>query len=188
MTRSVRTTLAAFVAASVPATAFAAGGSGPDWGELGASIVNFFVYAAIVVTIGRKPIAEFYAARRQRVVDAVEASARATAAADEALKTTMAKIANLDAERDAIIAEFRALGEQERGRIIEQATADATRIRRDAELAAEREAARARADLEAKLVDLALSKARNDLHAQLTPMSHARLIDSGIESLRGAVN
>lgn len=162
--------------------------SAPSWSLLGSQIVNFAVYLGLLVMLGRKPAAAFFANRRAGITAAMQASRDATAAAEAELAATRARIARLDDERAAILTEFRELGEAERRRIVAQAEADATRIVRDAELAADREAARAKAELEARLVDLALSKARTQLADSLTPVSHAQLIDNGIDALRGAVN
>ena len=56
---------------AVPTAAWAVGGeshSGPNWVELGSAMFNFCVYIALLVWLGRKPIAEFYDTRRSAVL------------------------------------------------------------------------------------------------------------------------
>ncbi len=101
---------------------------------------------------------------------------------------TMTKIDNFDSEREAILAEFRELGDSERRKIVGDAEAEAAKIVRDAEQTAERELAQARESLRSTLVGSALGKAQSQLSAQMTPVTHAQLIDDGIEALASAAN
>lgn len=174
----------------VPATALAAGDAhaGPPWKELGSQIVNFIIYIALIVYVAKKPVLEFFQARRDDVTATMEASKKAAAEATARLAETRAKMDAFDAERQAILDEFRELGESERRRIVAQAEADAARIVRDAEIAAEREMKMAKATLEARMVDIALEKAGAELAAKMNPATQAKLIDNGIDALAGAAN
>ena len=175
------------VALVLPASAFAAGDShGPDWGELGSQIVNFCIYIALIVFVARKPAQEFFATRRAAVVDAMNASEQAVAAAEARLAETMKKLDTLDEEKAAVLREFRELGESERRRIVAAAESDAAKIVRDAEIAAERELRLAKAALERRMVDSALEKARQDVVARMNPMTQNQLIDNGIDALSSA--
>lgn len=182
--------LAVVVAALlVPVLALAAeegGAHGPDWKELGSQTVNFFVYLALIVMLAKKPALAFFQARREGVTAAIDASERAMRDAHARLEETKRKMDAFDAEREAILAEFRHLGESERRRIVAAAEVDAAKIVRDAEQAAERELKLARAALETRMVDQALSQAKRELASELTTSRQSQLIDNGIAALTGA--
>ncbi len=173
---------------AVPTAAWAVGGeshSGPNWVELGSAMFNFCVYIALLVWLGRKPIAEFYDTRRSAVLASVEQAKARTEAAEARLAETMDQLASFDSERERILAEFHDLGERERDRIIEQARQDADKILRDAGSAASREVRRAKVDLEGRLVRAALGRAESELRGKMTGTTQAKLIDDGIETLAG---
>ncbi len=181
---------AAVVAAILlaPALAFAAGGEhhGPDWPELGSQIINFCIYLGLIVFLAKKPAQAFFAARREAVVTAMNASQVALEAAEARLAETLKKIENLDGERESVLAEFRELGENERRRIVAEAEAEAAKIVKDAELGAERESKVAKSALERRMVDLALAQARAELNTQMNATTQSQLIDNGIAALSAA--
>jgi F-type H+-transporting ATPase subunit b len=185
------TLLASLTVLILPAAAFAAEGHGPpeaNWTELGSQTLNFLIYIGLIVFLAKKPVAAFFATRRADVAGAIESAKNATAAAEARLTETMAKIDNFDTEREAILAEFRELGDSERRKIVADAESEAAKIVRDAEQTAERELAQARESLRSSLVTAALGKAQSQLTAQMTPVTHAQLIDDGIEALATATN
>ena len=190
MKRQILAPSAALLVLAAPLTAFAAG-DGPveaDWTTLGSQIFNFCLYLAAIVFLAKGPVKAHFQARREAVTAGMEASKRAAEAAEAKLAETMAKIANFDAERAAILEEFRSLGESERRRIVAAAESDAAKIVREAEATAARDLNIAKVALESKMVDLALEKARADVAARLTPVTQVQLIDNGIDALSGAAN
>ncbi len=180
--------LAALTTTLVPASAFAAGPAEANWTELGSQTLNFLIYCGLIVFLAKKPVTDFFKSRRADVAGAIESAQSATEAAEARLAETMTKIDNFDSEREAILAEFRELGDSERRKIVGDAEAEAAKIVRDAEQTAERELAQARESLRSTLVGSALGKAQSQLSAQMTPVTHAQLIDDGIEALASAAN
>lgn len=178
--------LALIVASPSVALAAGDGGHGPDWAELGSQIVNFCLYVALIVFVAKKPALAFFAARRENVVETMASSKRALEAAEAQLAETMKKIETLDAERDAVLSEFRELGEAERRRIVADAESEAARIVADAERGAERELKQAKATLERRMIDLALAKAETNIATQVAGGMQAKLIDNGIDALGAA--
>ena len=178
------------VALLAPAVALAAGDGPPkvNLSELGSQTFNFVLYVALLIFIGKKPITAFFKARREGVAGAIESAKAATEAAEARLTETMAKLENFDAEREAILAEYRELGEAERRKIVADAEGAAAKIVRDAEQTAERELAQARETLRQQLVTSALTKAQAQLSARMTPVTQAQLIDDGIDALTRATN
>jgi F-type H+-transporting ATPase subunit b len=159
-----------------------------DWVVFFSSVVNFAIYIGVLVFLGRKPVAAYFANRRSGIANEMEAAQAARAAAEAQLADTQSRIASLDDERANILAEFRELGEQERRQIVADAETEGVRIVRDAENAAELEVRRAKSALETRMVDLALELAEKQLAGTLTGEHQTRLIDDGIDALaRGDV-
>lgn len=190
--RTMKTKLFATIAlVMLPAAAFAADGHGPpeaNWTELGSQTLNFLIYVAVIVFLAKNPVRDFFKTRRADVAGAIESAQSATEAAEARLTETMAKIETFDSEREAILAEFRDLGDSERRKIVADAESEAAKIVRDAEQTASRELAQAREAVRSSLVNTALGKAQSQLTAQMTPVTHAQLIDDGIEALASAAN
>lgn len=174
----------AFVALAADFAAAADGEShGPDWGQLGAAIVNFVIYVSAIVFLGGKAINGFFANRRGELLKNIEASKAKREAAEAELADHLARLEQFDAEREALLAEFRALGERERDRIIEEGRDAAEKMKADAALTASVEARRATADLEARLIDRALAGAKAELEKRLDAGARASLIDAGIDAV-----
>lgn len=193
MNETRRTRLAALLAFGavlvVPAMAFAAGGGDghgptpPSAAVFGSSVVNFVIYISAIVFFARKPAAAFFESRRAGIASEMEAAKAAREAAEAHLREMKQKLASFDEERATLLTEFRELGEQERRRIVADAEGEAARIVRDAELAADNEVRRARAELETRMVDLALELAEKELTTRVDAAAHGKLIDDGIEAL-----
>lgn len=149
----------------------------------GSAVVNFLLYLGLLTFVFRKPAAKFFEDRRSGIASEMEAARAAREEAEAALTDTKRKLADFDAERERLLAEFRDLGEQERLRIVAEGEAEAARIVRDATLAAENDVRRAKAALESQMVDLALQLAERELAARLDAGTHGKLIDDGIEAI-----
>jgi F-type H+-transporting ATPase subunit b len=174
----------AFVALVADVAAAADGAShGPDWGQLGASIVNFVIYVGAIVFLGGKGINAFFANRRGDLLKNIEASKSRREAAESELAAHLERLEGFDAEREALLQEFRELGSRERDRIVEEAREAAAKIKADAAVTATVEARRANADLEARLIDRALSGAKAELEKRMDATTRASLIDAGIDAV-----
>jgi len=176
--------VAVALVADVAAAAGEGGAPSPDWGRLGASIVNFIIYVGAIAFLGGKMINGFYADRRGELLKNIEASKAQREAAEAELAEHMARLEAFDAERTALLAEFRELGERERERIVADARDAAEKMKADAALTASVEARRATADIEARLIDRALAGAKAELEKRLDAGARASLIDAGIDAVR----
>ena len=85
-------------------------------------------------------------------------------------------MAGLDAEIAELKAQYHAQGVAERDKLIAEATAEAARIRKEAERSAELEFTRLSARLEAEVVDRAMDAAEQAIREKLTPADQRRLI------------
>lgn len=179
---------AGLAALSMSALAFAAPGGGPppppSTVTIIATIVNFTLFALIIIWAIKNKITPAMQARRDAFQAQANESARLRAEAEALVASYQAKLDAFDQERSQLLDEFRAIGEKERERIIAEANGDAERILSDARQLAEREERHAERGIEAKLVERAIDLAVQELQKQANPMVQNRLIERSIDSFK----
>lgn len=179
---------AGLAALSMSALAFAAPGGGPPPPPSNitiiATLVNFTLFALIIVWAIKNKITPAMQARRDAFQAQANESARLRAEAEALVASYQAKLDAFDQERAQLLDEFRAIGEKERERIIAEANGDAERILADARQLAEREERHAERGIEAKLVERAIDLAVQELQKQANPMVQNRLIERSIDSFK----
>ena len=140
------------------------------------AMVNFTLYAFVMYRFAWPPIVKYLKERRATVVAALEAAARAHAEA-EALKAEFeAKLKNVEADAARARDELMEIARTEADHLLEQAKRSAERIRRDAQLVADQEIARARRLLQEEASQLIANDRRRDR----LPAAHA----AGSDALR----
>lgn len=149
-----------------------------------ATLVNFLIFAFIVAKLGGPAANKAMAARREALLAEIEEASRLHREAQEQLDIYMAKLNAFDQEREALLDEFRSVGERERDKLVADAEVEAKRIIEDAKQRGEREAAAAERSIETQLLDRAMSYATADIERQVNPMVHNRLVDRSIESFK----
>jgi F-type H+-transporting ATPase subunit b len=158
----------------------------PSITELIYPVINFTIFAWVVVRALRGPVREFFRARGERIRTALATGDRARQDA-EALRAQLARdLADLPGLRARLAADLRATAEREREQILTQARATATRIRADATLLAEQELATARRRLRTEIVDEAVHEAIGLLGRAMQPQDHDRFVRTFIETARPA--
>lgn len=157
--------------------------AGPNWLELGAAIANFAVYLGLLIYFGSKPITAFFAGRRAKIASAIEEAKAASEKAAAALAVAKERHAGLEAERARILKESEAIAVADAAKVVAAAEATAAKMIRDAEQLLEQESAAAEAKYRTRLVEAAMSQAREELSRNLTPEIQHRLIDAGIDRL-----
>lgn len=168
-------------------SAFAAGGeghhAGPNWIELGAAVANFAVYLGLLIYFGAKPIKAFFEGRRAKIASAIEEAKAASEKAAASLAVAKERHAGLEAERARILKESEVIAVADAAKVVAAAEATAAKMIRDAEQLLEQESAAAEAKYRTRLVEAALTQAREELSRSLTPEIQHRLIDAGIDRL-----
>ena len=167
----------------MPAVALASGDDGAIITSTIFHAINLAILIGIIVYFGRKPVGAFLSARKAKVTHDLEEAARLRAEAQELLTRYQGQIASLDTEREALMADYRAMGESERDRIIAAANREADRIAKETENSMEREVTRAKAALEAEVIELAAQIAERALREKLDTRGHAKLVDSYVAGL-----
>ena len=172
-----------------PALAWASGGGGAahhggwDWKLVAFAFFNFALFFAGLLFFLRKPLREFLTQRRGTLADALAEAAKLHAEADARLRDLQAKLQNLDAEREAILAAYRREGDEEKARLTEAGRKAADGLRRELTFLLEQEALLLRKQLRSHAVDGAVALAERLVRADLTPQDQVRLVDEYIQKL-----
>lgn len=164
--------------------AAAAGGEHKSQAELlretGWQAFNLVVILALLVYFGRKPVADFFAARRQGIQTQLSQAAELLSQAEHRNSELQRKLVDLSAELDSIRESSNRRAEEEALRILAEARATAERIRRDAQAAVDQELRRAQSKLREEAADLALDLASRKLQAGVNDGDRDRLMDEFI--------
>jgi F-type H+-transporting ATPase subunit b len=169
----------------VSTPAYAAGGE-PGWTMVILHAINLVILLWVIYHFAGKPIAKALVSRAESVGKEIDEASRLHAEAKDLLATYETKLAGLESATAEILEGFKAQGEAEKQRLVEEAKTDAERIRRDAERTAQSEYARARERLEAEVVDLAIAAAEKAIRDKLTPADHRRLTGEYLSRLEEA--
>lgn len=145
--------------------------------------INLAILIGILFVFARKPINKFLADRKSKVTADLEEAARLREEASAMLVEYQSQVDGLAKEREALMADYRAMGEAERDRIIAAANQEADRIAREAENAMGQEIERAKAALETEVVELAAQIAEQTLREKLDARNHAKLVDNYLAGL-----
>ena len=177
-------TTAALVLAALPA--HAEGGAHGAMRDLLFSALNFALLIGVLVYFTRKPIAEFFGARRQGIQEELKAAADLRAEAEARYAKWQRRLMDLESELAGIRETARQRAATEREQILADAAAGAERIRRDAIAAVDQELRRARAQLRQEAADLALELATEALRRQVTAADQDRLLDEFVATIERA--
>lgn len=166
--------------------AFAAGGG---WTMVVFHLINLAVLLWLLVRYAGPAINRGVRGKAEFVEKDIAEAQKLHADARAMLTEYEEKLAGLDARADDLIEQYRRDGEAEKARLIAEAETEAERIKAEAERAAQNEIDRARARLEAEVVDLAIAAAEEAIKQKLGPAEHRRLTADYLgrleESLRG---
>jgi len=155
----------------------AEGGLLPTWGW---ELFNFILLVAVLVYFARKPVQEFFQARRSTIASDIDEASRLLAEAERRNTEWQRRLTDLDRELDEIRATARRRAEEERERILAEAQDAAERIRRDAVAAVDQELRRAKDALRREAAELATDLAAGILEQQVGDSDRERLMDEFI--------
>ncbi|MEE3331242.1 MAG: ATP synthase F0 subunit B [Myxococcota bacterium] len=178
----MRSILTALLFVLVAAPAFAAGG-GDDHGPAEFpiwEIVNFVLLAAVLVYVGRKPMQEMFASRREEIAGDIDRASALLEEAESRNAEWQKRLADLDAELESIRVTARQRAEEEGERILAEAADGAERIRRDAVAAVEHELRRAQEQLREEAANLSTELATGILDREVGDSDRDRLMDEFI--------
>lgn len=175
--------LLATVFCAAPAMASTDGGHELRWGDLAWRCVNLVIFAAILWHFLGKLCVKYFRGRRQGIEDGINDLNDRRAAAQAHLTEIEERIANLESEREAILAESRAQAEKLKEDIVRQAHAQADQIVAMARVAAESEASSIMQRLRETIADELVDATRKNLVASLNKSKHDKLIDKSLKKV-----
>lgn len=148
-----------------------------------ASILNFVVFAWVIVRFGAKPLAESLTKRKQTIMKDIDEAQKMREASETRLREYEARLAKIEEELERVRAEFREQGERERERIVREANETRERMKKDAEFLLAQELKQMRLDLLREAVDEAIRGAGEMLAKKLTSADQDRFAEAFLTQL-----
>lgn len=154
--------------------------------DLGWRVINFIALMIILVKFGAKPIGAGLAARQKRIKDDIEDLEAKRAAAEKSYRDFEAKLATVERDIDKIVEKAVAQAELEKVKIIERAEQAAADIKRQAEMAVQKEIMEARRTLKNEVADKAAAMAEKLIVKNLTAVDQVKIVEDYLAKV-GAV-
>ncbi len=143
--------------------------------------VNFILLIVILVKFGRKPTADAFRARREKIENEYKELEAKRAEAEARYREYEKKLATLEEEAKAIMETFIEQGKREKERIIREAQETAERIKQQAEFYVQQELEKARESLRREVAELSVKLAEQIIREKITPEDQKRLVQEFIE-------
>jgi len=171
---------ALWIVAAAPALASDEGhGGGAD--VLIKTGLNLLLLIGVLVYFARKPVAAYFAERRQTIEQSLATAATELSDAEATFSKWQRRLIDLESELEQVRAMARHRAEAERAKILSDARAGAERIQRNASAAIAQELRRAREQLREEATQLSIEMAGERLAREVTDADRARLVDEFIE-------
>jgi F-type H+-transporting ATPase subunit b len=147
------------------------------WSKLIFSSINFAIFLFIAVKVAQKAeLPQFFAARRQRIAEALAQAERARREAELLRAEWQRRLDGLGAELDSMLKQARADIAAERDQILAAARKAGETIRRDAQRTADNELRSAQEALRDEVARQALAIAERLAAQRLTPADQQRFV------------
>ena len=170
--------------AVVPVDALASEGhAAPRWGDFGWRVLNFIIFFGILWHFVGDMAKRFFKGRREGIANTLEDLEARRATAKGKLAEVEQRIANLDAEREAILAESRVQAEALKKGIVEEAQRQAAQIVEQARLTAENEGRAIFSEVRTALADEIVDATEKLLRTKLTAGDHEKLIANSLNKV-----
>jgi F-type H+-transporting ATPase subunit b len=148
-----------------------------------ANVVNFLIFAWVLWKWALPPIKRLLSERHTANLQAVTASEEARSKAEEALKATQLRLAGVEHELDALLAQAKALAKEQAAAIALAATADAERLRAAAFSEIERERLSAVQEIRALVMSQAFEQAQAQLERSMNGDRQRELVKGLIQKV-----
>jgi F-type H+-transporting ATPase subunit b len=149
-------------------------------------VVNFVALMIILVKFGAKPIGAGLADRQKRIREEIEDLEAKKVAAEKSYRDFEAKLATVEKDIDKIVEKAVAQAELEKVKILERAEQAAADIKRQAELAVQKEVMEAKRSLKDEVADKAAAMAEALIVKNLTPADQVKIVEDYLAKV-GAV-
>lgn len=183
MARLIQIMTVAIVVLGCAAYAHASGEHEPRWGDFAWRILNLILFCAILWYFTGKLIKRFFKNRKQAIQDTLNDLEKRREDAKAKLAEVEKRIANLEAERKAILDESKAQAERLKKGIVDDANRQASQIVDQAKRAAENESRAMLAQVRATMADEIVDAASKALQNRLTNEDHDKLISNALDKV-----
>ena len=168
----------------IPLEALASEGHGETrWGDFGWRVLNFVIFAGILWYFVGGLAKRFFKNRRETISGALDDLDERRAKAKEQLAAVESRIARLNEEREAILAESRKQAENLKAGIVEEAHRQAAQIVEQARMTAENEGRTVLAEVRAVIADEIVDAAEKALSSKLNAEAHDKLIANSLKKV-----
>ncbi len=150
------------------------------WADFGWRVLNAVIFVAVLWKLSGKKLVGFLTGRQDGIRQDLEDLDLRREEAKKKLAEVEASIANLEAERKAILDESRAQAEAGKQAIIDEANRQAEQIIVGARRTAENEGRAVIAEVRAALADEIVDAAEKILEKKLDASKHGKLIDNSL--------
>ena len=163
--------------------AFASEGHEPRWGDFAWRVANLVLFCGILWYFTGNLLKRFFRNRKQTIQDALSDLEKRREDAKADLAEIEERIANLEAERKAILDESKAQAERLKSGIVEDARRQADQIVEQARIAAENESRAMLDQVRSKIADEIIDAAGKSLSGAMTAADHDRLINNALNKV-----
>ncbi len=159
-------------------------GGGSHWQATDTyKVMNFAVLATVLFFLLKKPVAQALNARIDGIKEQLgELEAQKKAAEDELAKYNE-KLATLEGEAETIVAEYIRQGEEAKTRILAEAEKTAEKLEEQAKKNIEHEFKKAKADIQAEIIDKALLQAEEIIKSKISEDDQNSLVDEYLDKV-----
>ena len=147
--------------------------------------INLAIFVAVLFYLLKKPLGAAFRAKRDEIRAELIKAEQEKQAAMARLTVAEGRVAQLETERENIIARARAEAEDEKRRISEQTTVDVERLNQQIESDLSRLANQTRAELRRLAAEESVRRAETKLRSTIDDVSNARLVKASIREIGG---
>ena len=155
----------------------------PSINDIWFPLINFLIYAFIIVKFALPLIHDFLKTRREEIVAKLAEASAKKQAAEALVRDYRSRLAGLGKEVQSLQAALREDGEREKSRLVSEAQATAVKITQDANFLADQEVKTARQRLREEMADEAEASARQLIERNFSAADQTRLADEFVRSV-----
>ena len=147
-----------------------------DWNMLW-TVINLIIFFVLMKVFLFKPIKKTMEKRQELIQKQFKDAADTQAAADEKMADYEKRIANADDEAKKIVDDAKVRAKAEYGKIIDRATVDAARMKKDAQKQIDAEIQSARRSAKEDIASLAMEAAEKVVGANVDASTNSEIFD-----------
>jgi F-type H+-transporting ATPase subunit b len=155
----------------------------PSINDIWFPLINFLIYAFIIVKFALPLIRDFLKTRREEIVAKLAEASAKKQAAEALVRDYRSRLAGLGKEVQSLQAALREDGEREKSRLVSEAQATAVKITQDANFLADQEVRSARQKLREDIADEAEATAQQLIERNISAADQSRLVDDFLRSV-----